>query len=246
VKKQKVREDRRPEEIRKIIIERGKIPGEGSVFIQAGNTKINITVTIENKVPQFLKGSGEGWIKAQYWMHPRAVKEWKSIEMRIKDKRAIEISRIIARALRAGVERKGLSEFTLLCDIEVLQADGSTRALAVTGASCAIYQAINFMKKNRLVDVMPDFELICGITAGKIGEEIYLDLTYEEDFKCDFDLNLFFSESGKLVEIQGTSEKRGITLEKLNLMIEKAKEKTFEIFETQKEFIKKFPYGEDI
>jgi ribonuclease PH len=241
-----VRKDREPGEIREIIIEKGKIPAEGSVFIQAGNTRINITVTIENKVPQFLKGSGEGWIKAQYWMHPRAVNEWKSIEMRIKDKRAIEISRIIARALRAGVDRKGLSEFTLLCDIEVIQADGSTRALAVTGASCAVYQAINFMKKNRLIDVMPDFELICGITAGKIGEEIYLDLTYEEDFSCDFDLNLFFSESGKLVEIQGTSEKRGISLEKLNLMIEKAKEKAREIFEIQKEFIKKFPYGEDI
>lgn len=241
-----MRKDREPGEIREIIIEKGKIPAEGSVFIQAGNTRINITVTIENKVPQFLKGSGEGWIKAQYWMHPRAVNEWKSIEMRIKDKRAIEISRIIARALRAGVDRKGLSEFTLLCDIEVIQADGSTRALAVTGASCAVYQAINFMKKNRLIDVMPDFELICGITAGKIGEEIYLDLTYEEDFSCDFDLNLFFSESGKLVEIQGTSEKRGISLEKLNLMIEKAKEKAREIFEIQKEFIKKFPYGEDI
>ncbi len=238
--------DRKSDEIRKIIIERGRIPAEGSVFIQAGNTKINITVTLENRVPQFLKGLGEGWIKAQYWMHPRAVNEWKSIEVRIKDKRAIEISRLIARVLRAGVDRKGFSDFTLLCDIEVFQADGSTRALAVTGASCAIYQAINFMKKNKLIDVTPDFELVCGITVGKVGEEIYLDLTYEEDSKCDFDLNLFFSESGKLLEIQGTSEKRGIFLEDLDLMIERAKKKIGEIFDIQREFIKKFPYGEDI
>ncbi len=241
-----MRTERKPEEIREIKIYKGKIEAEGSVYIEAGNTKINITVSIENKVPQFLKGTGEGWIKAQYWMHPRAVNEWKSIEMRIKDKRAIEISRIIARTLRAGIDRAKIGEYTLLVDCEVLQADGSTRAIAVTGASCAVYQALNFMKKNNLINEIPDFELVCGITVGKIKDKIYLDLTYEEDFECEFDLNLFFSEKGKIVEIQGTSEKRGIPSEDLNLMIELARKKSEEIFKIQREFIKKFPYGEDI
>ncbi len=240
-----MRDKNKREEIRNIILRKGEVKAEGSVYIEAGNTKILITVSIENKVPPFLKGTGEGWIKAYYFMHPRAVEERKSIEMRIKDKRAIELSRIISRVLRAGVERKKMGEYTLLCDIEVLQADGSTRALAVTGASCAIYQALNFMKKNKLIEVFPDFELVCGITAGKIGEDIYLDLTYEEDYNAQFDLNLFFTESGKIVEIQGTSEERGIDPDFLNLMIEKAREKSKEIFKIQKDFIKKYPYARE-
>ena len=240
-----MREKDKREEIRNIILKRGEIKAEGSVYVEAGNTKILITVSVENKVPQFLKGTGEGWIKASYWMHPRAVEERKPIETRINDKRAVELSRIISRVLRAGVDRKKIGEYTLLCDIEILQADGSTRAIAVTGASCAIYQALNFMKKNKLIEVFPDFELVCGITAGKIGNDIYLDLTYDEDYKCEFDLNLFFTESGKIVEIQGTSEGRGIGIEFLNLMIEKAKEKVKEIFKVQREFIKNNPYARE-
>ncbi|MEN3045783.1 MAG: ribonuclease PH [Candidatus Hydrothermales bacterium] len=240
-----MRDREKREEIRKIILKKGEINAEGSVYVEAGNTKILITVSIEKKVPQFLKGTGEGWIKAYYWMHPRAVDDRKPINVRIQDKRAIELSRIISRVLRGGVDRRKMGEYTLLCDVEVLQADGSTRALAITGASCAIYQALNFMKKNNLIGEFPDFELVCGITAGKIGGEIYLDLSYEEDSLCEFDLNIFFTESGKIVEVQGTSEKRGIDLEFLNLMIEKAKEKTAEIFKIQRDFLKKHPYARE-
>ncbi|MEN3043753.1 MAG: ribonuclease PH [Candidatus Hydrothermales bacterium] len=240
-----MREKEKREELRRIVLKKGEINAEGSVYVEAGKTKVMITVSIENKVPQFLKGTGEGWIKAYYWMHPRAVDDRKPIEMRIKDKRSIELSRIISRVLRGGVDRKKIGEYTLLCDVEVLQADGSTRALAITGASCAIYQALNFMKKNNLIKEFPDFELVCGITVGKMGNEIYLDLSYEEDHLCEFDLNLFFTESGKILEIQGTSERRGIDINFLNLMIERAREKVVEIFEIQREFLKKYPYARE-
>jgi ribonuclease PH len=231
--------------MREIKITKGEVEAEGSVYLVAQNTKILATASIENKVPQFLKGQGEAWVKVQYWMHPRAVIEWKPIDMRIKDSRAIEISRIIGRVLRASFDRK-IGEFTFFIDCEVLSADGSTRVHSVNASCCALIQAINFLKKQNLIKIEVEYELVAGISVGIIEGKIVTDLTYTQDFSSEFDLNIFFTEKGKLIEIQGTSEKRGINSDKLREMIEIAQKEVKKIFEIQREFLKKYPYVQDI
>ena len=149
---------------------------EGSRLLELGNTKVLATATVEPKVPGFLKGLGEGWVTAEYFMHPRATPERNVKDLRGKDGRSIEISRLISRSLRGACDRKKLGEYTIVIDCEVLQADGGTRTACINAGFIALYLATRYMLENKIIEDDPIEKFLGSISVGKIKGEIYLDL----------------------------------------------------------------------
>lgn len=200
---------RQADEIRPVIITRGytQIP-EGSVLIKIGKTMVLCTATIEDKVPPFLKGTGSGWITAEYSMLPRATEERNQRES-TKGKlsgRTMEIQRLIGRALRSVVDMSKLGERTIWLDCDVLQADGGTRTASITGAYVALVDAVKYLMANKLIENYPLLDSIAAVSVGKVNGEIVIDLAYEEDSQAEVDMNIVMTGSGKFVEIQGTAE----------------------------------------
>ncbi|KUO63843.1 MAG: ribonuclease PH [Gracilibacter sp. BRH_c7a] len=209
---------RKTDEIRPVKITRGytQVP-EGSVLIEMGNTKVLCTATVEERVPPFLKGSGKGWVTAEYSMLPRAT-DIRNQRESTKGKvggRTMEIQRLIGRALRSVVDLGKLGERTIWLDCDVLQADGGTRTASITGAYVALADAVKYLTDNELVKQNPLIESIAAISVGKIGNEAMVDLDYEEDSKAEVDMNIVMTGSGKFVEIQGTAE--GKTFDRTDL-----------------------------
>ncbi len=200
---------RKIDELRKTRI----IPGaqtfaEGSVIVETGLTRVLCSASIEDGVPRFLKGTGQGWITAEYSMLPRATLTRTSRERGSSGLkgRTQEIQRLIGRSLRASTNLQLLGERTLTMDCDVLQADGGTRTAAITGAYVAVYQALRSLVQSRKLKAMP---IRCAIAATSVGifeEEVLLDLDYEEDYRAQVDFNLVMTDQGKFVEIQGTAE----------------------------------------
>lgn len=209
---------RKPDEIRPVKITRGytQVP-EGSVLIEMGNTKVLCTATVEERIPPFLKGTGKGWVTAEYSMLPRAT-DIRNQRESTKGKvggRTMEIQRLIGRALRSVVDLGKLGERTIWLDCDVLQADGGTRTASITGAYVALVDAINYLIENEKVKQNPLVESIAAISVGKIGNVAMVDLDYEEDSKAEVDMNIVMTGSGKFVEIQGTAE--GKTFDRADL-----------------------------
>ncbi len=231
------REDKRKfDQLRLIKIERNLLKyAEGSCLIEAGNTKLVISATVEDKVPSFLRDTKQGWLTAEYGMIPRSSKE-RIVRptMRVAG-RSLEIQRMIGRALRAGIDLDAIGSRTIIIDCDVIQADGGTRTLAISGAFCALYDAVNSLFKKRIIGVNPIKNVIAAISVGMLGNDLILDLTYEEDFRADVDMNVCMTDRFELVEIQGTAEGRPLPKEKLNEMIELAQKGISEIIEIQKE-----------
>jgi len=226
--------------LRPIKIERNILRyAEGSALIEMGNTMVLCAATVLDSVPGWLKGSGEGWIKAEYSLLPRATNVRKPRERTSSrpDSRSIEISRMIGRSLRACIDRQLLGENTIIIDCDVLQADGGTRTAAITGGFVALYDAIRFMNENRLINNWPIKEFIAAVSVGIIEGKIVLDLSYDEDSVAEVDMNVVMTESGKLVEIQGTAEKRTFSTQLLNQMIETAWKGISKIITIQKEVL---------
>lgn len=214
---------RKPDELREIKITRNYLKDpEGSCLFQMGNTMVLCTATVLDKVPNFLKGTGEGWVTAEYALLPRSTPERNIRESRLgrPDSRAIEISRLIGRALRGAIDLKKLGEHTIIIDCDVLQADGGTRTASINGGFLALYDATRFMLKRGMIEEDPIIEFIGAVSVGIVEGDIILDLSYEEDSKADVDLNIVLTESGKIIEIQGTGEKRTFTKEELNRMLD--------------------------
>lgn len=195
---------------------------EGSVYIEVGDTKVLCNVSIEDKVPQFLKGSGEGWITAEYNMLPRATGTRKVRDVtRLKiDGRTMEIQRLIGRALRSVVDLKALGEKTLWVDCDVIQADGGTRTTSITGAFIAMVDAVNKIHKERPFKVYPIRNFVSAISVGIVNDNKLIDLCYEEDSNAKVDMNIVGTEEGEFVEIQGTGEKFPMTREELNELLD--------------------------
>jgi ribonuclease PH len=182
---------------------------EGSALIEVGDTRVVCTVSVEERVPPFRKGMGEGWITSEYGMLPRATSTRVQREAS-KGKpsgRTHEIQRLIGRSLRAVVDLKALGERTLWVDCDVIQADGGTRTASITGGFVALVEALRHLKKQGAFEDLPLVDFIAATSVGKVGGAIVLDLNYEEDSRADVDMNIVKTGRGLFVEIQGTAER---------------------------------------
>jgi ribonuclease PH len=181
---------------------------EGSVLIEVGDTRVCCTVSVEEKVPPFLKGKGEGWITSEYGMLPRATStrtQRESTKGRPSG-RTQEIQRLIGRSLRAVVDLKSLGERTLWIDCDVLQADGGTRTASITGSFVALVLALRRLKQQGSLSELPLKDFVAATSVGKVKGEIFLDLKYDEDSAAEVDMNVVKTGAGEFVEVQGTAE----------------------------------------
>ena len=211
---------------------------EGSVVISFGDTQVICSATIEESVPPFLKGSGTGWVTAEYSMLPRATNTRNRRES-AKGKlsgRTMEIQRLIGRSLRAVVDLEALGERSIIVDCDVIQADGGTRTASITGAFVALRLAIDYLLQRNLLTKDPIKEHIAAISVGILDNNDYaVDLDYVEDSACQVDMNLVMTESGKFVEIQGTGEEATFDGEQLNALLHYGKEAIESLIAFQKE-----------
>ena len=200
---------RQPDELRDVRITRGYTRyAEGSVLIECGSTKVVCTVSIDDKLPPFLRGKGQGWLTAEYGMLPRATNTRSDREAaRGKQSgRTQEIQRLIGRALRAVVDLSKLGERTLQIDCDVIQADGGTRTAGITGAFVALHDAIALLMRRGLIAESPVRDFVAAVSVGIYRGAPVLDLDYAEDSTCDTDMNVVMTGSGGFVEVQGTAE----------------------------------------
>ena len=213
---------------------------EGSVLIEVGDTKVICTASIEDKVPPFLKGTGEGWITAEYNMLPRstATRKVRDIARLKLDGRTMEIQRLIGRALRSVVDLKALGEKTIWIDCDVIQADGGTRTTSITGAFIALVDAVNKIHKQQSFKVYPIRKFVCATSVGIVGEEKLLDLCYEEDSNAKVDMNIIGTDDGQFVEIQGTGEEAPFTRSELNEILDLGEKGIKQMIQLQKDCLK--------
>ena len=235
---------RKPKQIRPVRITRDfNIYAEGSVLIEVGNTKVIITASIEEKVPPFLRGSGQGWITAEYSMLPRST-ESRNIREVVKGApsgRTQEIQRLIGRSLRGVVDLKRLGERTLWVDCDVIQADGGTRVASITGAFIAVADAMIKLTQQGIVQKNPLKDYVAAISTGIVGNEVVLDLNFKEDSSAKVDMNLVMTGSGEFVEVQATGEEFTFSQEQFNQMIEYGKIGIEKLINIQKQFIEGVP-----
>ena len=213
---------------------------EGSVLIEVGDTKVICTASIEDKVPPFLKGTGEGWITAEYNMLPRstATRKVRDIARLKLDGRTMEIQRLIGRALRSVVDLKALGEKTIWIDCDVIQADGGTRTTSITGAFIALVDAVNKIHKQKSFKVYTIRKFVCATSVGIVGEEKLLDLCYEEDSNAKVDMNIIGTDDGQFVEIQGTGEEAPFTRSELNEILDLGEKGIKQMIQLQKDCLK--------
>ncbi|MGJ8693245.1 MAG: ribonuclease PH [Thalassotalea sp.] len=214
---------------------------EGSILIEFGNTKVICTATVEEGVPRFLKGKGKGWVTAEYGMLPRSTHTRMRREAANGQQsgRTLEISRLIARALRAAVDLKALGENMITIDCDVIQADGGTRTASITGACVALVDAINYMRAKEIIKTNPLKHMIAAVSVGIYNGEPISDLDYPEDSAAETDMNVVMTETGKLIEIQGTAEEAPFSFDEMNEMMQLAKHSINELFDIQKEALNK-------
>jgi ribonuclease PH len=209
---------------------------EGSVLIEFGETKVICNVTLEEGVPRFLKDQGTGWITAEYSMLPRAThtrNQREAVKGKVKG-RTQEISRLIGRSLRSAVDMNLMGERTMMIDCDVIQADGGTRTASISGAFVAIYIAFDKLVKAGEIEKNPVKEFVSAVSLGIVNDELLLDLDYSEDSNADVDLNIVATNTGKIIEIQGTAEKEPFDKQDLIKMLDLGLKGINTIYEAQK------------
>lgn len=229
---------RQPNELRKVQICRHFLTyAEGSVLISLGETKVVCSATIENKVPNWLKGTGQGWITAEYSMLPRAtqVRTIREVTQGRAHGRTYEIQRLIGRSLRAVVDLNKLGgENTIWLDCDVIQADGGTRTAAITGAFIALYDALVKLKEDGHINELPLKDFVAATSVGVINNQPVLDLCYAEDSQAEVDMNIVMNGAGEVIEIQGTSEKKPLSIKQLYELVDLAQQGIVQLIEEQK------------
>lgn len=208
---------------------------EGSVLVEFGDTKVICTASVEAGVPRFLRGSGQGWITAEYGMLPRATGERMQREAS-KGKqggRTLEIQRLIGRSLRAAVDMRSIGENTVYIDCDVIQADGGTRTASITGACVALVDALTALKKRGAIKKVPAVQMIAAVSVGIYEGTPVLDLDYLEDSAADTDLNVVMTDKGGFIEVQGTAEAAPFSADELNAMLALAKQGIEQLFTMQ-------------
>ncbi len=234
-----IRIDKRTnEDIRPVKITRNYlIHPEGSVLIEFGNTKVICTAMIEEKVPPFLKGKGEGWVSAEYSMLPSSTKTRKIRDIsRLKlDGRSQEIQRLIGRCLRSVVDLKSLGERTVWIDCDVIQADGGTRTASITGAFVAMVDAFKILVDKKLISKLPVKSFVSAISVGKVSGELVADLCYEEDSAAEVDMNIVMTNKGEFIEVQGTGEEATFTYNEFMDLLSLATKACEKLYSIQKD-----------
>jgi ribonuclease PH len=209
---------------------------KGSVIVECGNTKVYVTVTVDDGVPPFLKGKGEGWLTAEYSMLPSATHSRNKRERNGASGRTQEIQRLIGRSLRSIIDLKKIGERTVQIDCDVMVADGGTRTTSISGAYVALAIAMKKLMNDGAIKENPLNEQLAAISVGvtKMGK-IIADLNYEEDSSCETDMNIVMTKSGKFVEVQGTAEGHPFSHEQLMALLDCAKTCLATVFEKQNE-----------
>ncbi|MEO7149473.1 MAG: ribonuclease PH [Rhodanobacteraceae bacterium] len=213
---------RTPDQLRTVTIERHYTRhAEGSVMIAFGDTRVLCTASVEERTPPWLRGKGEGWVTAEYGMLPRATSERTQREAARGGQggRTMEIQRLIGRSLRACVDRAALGERVITLDCDVLQADGSTRTAAITGAYVALVDAVDVLMKRNGLKRNPIVGAVAAVSVGIYQSAPVLDLDYAEDANCDTDMNVVMNDGGGFIELQGTAEGHAFRRDELDAML---------------------------
>ncbi len=231
---------RRAEQIRPVSMETGINKwAEGSCLIKMGGTQVLCTASVELNQPLWkrLQNKTGGWVTAEYSMLPRAVGTRKTRETLMKDNRSAEISRLIGRAMRSVVDMEKLGKHTITIDCDVIQADGGTRCASITGGFVAMVLAVRWLLRNERIKENPVQEHIAAISAGLFGEDLVLDLDYEEDCVAQLDSNFVVSESGRFIEVQATGEQHPFTQEQLIKLMNMASDGCAKLIDLQKQVL---------
>ena len=233
---------RMPDQLRQVSITRGYTRhAEGSVLVAFGGTRVLCTASVENRVPGFLRGKGEGWVTAEYGMLPRAT-HTRSDREAARGKqggRTLEIQRLIGRALRACVDRNALGERTITLDCDVLQADGGTRTAAITGAYVALVDAVRWLQARKEISKDPIHGAVAAISVGIYRGMPVLDLDYAEDSTCDTDMNVVMNDGGGFIELQGTAEGHAFRRDEMDALLVLAEKGIGELLAAQREALER-------
>jgi len=231
---------RAPDALRPVVISRHFTKhAEGSVLIEFGDTRVICTASIEDKVPGFLKGKGQGWMTAEYGMLPRSTHSRMDREA-AKGKqsgRTQEIQRLIGRSLRSAFDLEAFGERTLHIDCDVIQADGGTRTASITGAMVAAYDAFSKLVEREVIPAVPLRHFVAAISVGVYQSQPVLDLDYPEDSQCDTDMNVVMTEHGHFVEVQGTAEGEAFDRMTMNALLNLAHDGIADLIALQKEVL---------
>ncbi len=228
---------RTADQLREVTITRNYTKhAEGSVLVEFGDTKVICTASVEKSVPRFLKGSGQGWVTAEYGMLPRSTTDRMGREAARGKQggRTLEIQRLIGRSLRAAVDLKLLGENTITIDCDVIQADGGTRTASITGACVALVDAIRFMQRRKIIKTDPLLQMIASVSVGIYNGSPVLDLDYPEDSSAETDMNVVMTEEGGFIEIQGTAEGAPFSQNEMTAMLALARQGIEELAVLQK------------
>ncbi len=229
------------QELRTLRLTRGVMKyAEGSCLIEAGDTRVICTASVEERVPPFLKGTGTGWVTAEYGMLPRSCRQRtpREITKGAPGGRTMEIQRLIGRALRSVVQLESLGERTITIDCDVLQADGGTRTASITGGFVALAEALHWMRQKNLIKHLPLNDIVAAVSVGVVGGADLLDLCYDEDYQASVDMNVVMTGKGKFVEVQGTAEGLPFGRDRLNKLLDLAQVGLQQIFQIQRETLK--------
>lgn len=229
--------NRQPDEMRAIRITRNYTKhAEGSVLIEFGDTKVICTASVEERVPGFLRGKGQGWVTAEYGMLPRSTGSRMRREASggKQGGRTMEIQRLIGRALRAGIDLEVLGENTINLDCDVIQADGGTRTASITGAWVALNDAIQHLLDKRVIKKNPLHHQIASVSVGIFNGTPVLDLDYAEDSNAETDMNVVMNSDNGFIEVQGTAEGHPYSKDELNSMLALAEKGITELFTVQR------------
>ncbi len=226
---------RAPGAMRPVCIQTGYLlTAEGSALIEVGHTRVLCAASVEQTVPQFLRGSGRGWVTAEYAMLPRATTTRTPRETQRPSGRSQEIQRLIGRSLRSVVDLGALGERTVVLDCDVLQADGGTRTAAITGAFVALSLAVRQLVGYGALRSSPIRDHVAAVSVGIVGGEALVDLAYEEDSRAEVDMNVVMTGAGRFVEVQATGEQNTFDDAQLGLMLGRAREAIAGLVEQQR------------
>jgi ribonuclease PH len=238
-----IRSGRNADELRKIVIDTNiDSHAEGACLISYGNTKVLCTASVEDNIPNFLKGKNQGWISAEYGMLPRAThtRTKREAAQGKQTGRTQEIQRLIGRSLRAALDLNLLGERQILIDCDVLNADGGTRTAAITGGYLALHLACQKLLNSRTISKTPIKHKVVAVSCGIVGDEVLLDLDYQEDSNIDIDANFVMNALGDFIEVQITAEHKSFNIDKLNKMAELARKAGNYLLAMQQEAIDKY------
>ena len=232
------KDGRAPDEIRILTLTRDYMPhAEGSCLVEMGNTRVITTASVDQTVPPWLAGRGTGWVTAEYGMLPRSTntRNKRAVTALQQNGRTMEIQRLIGRSLRAITDFTRLGERTVYIDCDVINADGGTRVASIIGAAISLHDADSWMVKKGMIPVSAMNGLVAGVSVGILGETVMIDLCYEEDSAADVDMNIVMTDSGGLVEVQGTAERRTFDRNQLHTMLDASETAIRKIITVQKE-----------